>query len=86
MLGAAVVDDVLGLIILTVVTRVVDKAALESDTVASTIGLAVGFLAVTSTVGFSIFPQLFARITKGARSTSTVSVVAIAIALVFGAC
>ena len=82
-LGAAVVDDVLGLIILTVVTRVVEQGSVGIGTVASTIGLAVGFLAVTSTVGFSIFPQLFARITKGARSTSTVSVVAIAIALGF---
>ena len=82
-LGAAVVDDVLGLIILTVVTRVVEQGSVGIGTVASTIGLAVGFLAVTSTVGFSIFPQLFARITKGARSASTVSVVAIAIALGF---
>ena len=71
-LGAAVVDDVLGLIILTVVTRVVEQGSVGIGTVASTIGLAVGFLAVTSTVGFSIFPQLFARITKGARSASTV--------------
>jgi predicted amino acid-binding ACT domain protein len=52
-------------------------------TIASTIGLAIGFLAVTSTVGFTIFPLLFARIAKGARSTSTVSVVAIGIALGF---
>jgi Kef-type K+ transport system membrane component KefB len=82
-LGAAVVDDVLGLIILTVVTRIVEQGSVGIGTIASTIGLAVGFLAVTSTVGFTIFPQLFARIAKGARSTSTVSVVAIGIALSF---
>ena len=82
-LGAAVVDDVLGLIILTVVTRIVEQGSVGIGTIASTIGLAVGFLAVTSTVGFTIFPQLFARIAKGARSTSTVSVVAIGIALGF---
>ncbi|MDA0297724.1 MAG: cation:proton antiporter [Actinobacteria bacterium] len=82
-LGAAVVDDVLGLIILTVVTRIVEQGSVGIGTIASTIGLAVGFLAVTSTVGFTIFPQLFARITQVARSTSTVSVVAIGIALGF---
>ena len=82
-LGAAVVDDVLGLIILTAVTRIVEQGSVGIGTIASTIGLAVGFLAVTSTVGFTIFPQLFARIAKGARSTSTVSVVAIGIALGF---
>ncbi|TSA52297.1 MAG: ACT domain-containing protein [Actinobacteria bacterium] len=82
-LGAAVVDDVLGLIILTVVTRIVEQGSVGIGTVASTIGLAIGFLAVTSTVGFTIFPQLFARITKIGRSASTVSVVAIGIALGF---
>ena len=82
-LGAAVVDDVLGLIILTVVTRIVEQGSVGIGTIASTIGLAVGFLAVTSTIGFTIFPQLFARIAKSARSTSTVSVVAIGIALGF---
>ena len=82
-LGAAVVDDVLGLIILTVVTRIVEQGSVGIGTIASTIALAVGFLAITSTVGFTIFPQLFARIAKGARSTSTVSVVAIGIALGF---
>jgi Kef-type K+ transport system membrane component KefB/predicted amino acid-binding ACT domain protein len=82
-LGAAVVDDVLGLIILTVVTRIVEQGSVGIGTIASTIGLAIGFLAVTSTVGFTIFPQLFARITQVARSTSTVSVVAIGIALGF---
>lgn len=82
-LGAAVVDDVLGLIILTVVTRIVEQGTVGIGTIASTIGLALGFLAVTSTVGFTIFPQLFARISKLARSASTVSVVAIGIALGF---
>mgnify|MGYP000034999057 CR=1 FL=1 len=82
-LGAAVVDDLLGLIILTVVTRIVEQGTVGIGTIASTIGLAIGFLAVTSTVGFTIFPQLFARIAKGARSASTVSVVAIGIALGF---
>ncbi len=82
-LGAAVVDDVLGLIILTVVTRIVEQGSVGIGTIASTIGLAVGFLSVTSTVGFTLFPQLFSRIAKGARSTSTVSVVAIGIALGF---
>ena len=40
-LGAAVVDDVLGLIILTVVTRIVDQGSVGIGTIATTIGLAV---------------------------------------------
>jgi len=82
-LGAAVVDDVLGLIILTVVTRIVEQGSVGIGTIASTIGLAIGFLAVTTTVGFTIFPLLFARIAKLGRSTSTVSVIAIGFALGF---
>ena len=39
-LGAAVADDVLGLIILTVVTRVVEQGSIDAAGLASTIGLA----------------------------------------------
>ena len=46
-LGAAVADDVLGLIILTVVSRVVEKGSIGIGTIASTTGLAFSFLAIS---------------------------------------
>ncbi|MEI8287637.1 MAG: cation:proton antiporter, partial [Actinomycetes bacterium] len=46
-LGAAVADDVLGLIILTVVSRVVEKGSIGIGTIASTTGLAIAFLAIS---------------------------------------
>ena len=82
-LGAAVVDDVLGLIILTVVTRIVEQGSVGIGTIATTIGLAVGFLILTSVIGFTTFPRIFSFINKQSRSTATLSVTAIGIALVF---
>ena len=82
-LGAAVVDDVLGLIILTVVTRIVEQGSVGIGTIATTVGMAVGFLIVTSVIGFLTFPKIFAVIGKYSRSTATVSVTAIGIALAF---
>ena len=82
-LGAAVVDDVLGLIILTVVVRIVEQGSVGIGTVATTIGLAVGFLLLTSVIGFATFPKVFATIAKHSRSTATVSVTAIGVALAF---
>jgi Kef-type K+ transport system membrane component KefB len=82
-LGAAVVDDVLGLIILTVVVRIVEQGSVGIGTIATTIGLAFGFLILTSVVGFATFPKIFATITKHSRSTATVSVTAIGVALAF---
>lgn len=82
-LGAAVVDDVLGLIILTVVVRIVEQGSVGIGTIATTIGLAVGFLILTSVIGFATFPKIFAAISKHSRSTATVSVTAIGVALAF---
>ena len=82
-LGAAVVDDVLGLIILTVVVRIVEQGSVGIGTIATTIGLAVGFLLLTSVIGFATFPKVFATIAKHSRSTATVSVTAIGVALAF---
>jgi len=82
-LGAAVVDDVLGLIILTVVTRIVEQGSVGFTTIATTIGLAVGFLVFTSVFGFATFPKIFSLIGKFSHSTATVSVTAIGMALAF---
>ena len=82
-LGAAVADDVLGLIILTVVTRIVQQGSVDIATVSSTIGLAVGFLVVSGFIGLAVFPGFLRRIGSASRSSSTIPVVAIALVLAF---
>lgn len=82
-LGAAVTDDVLGLIILTVVTRIVQQGSVDFATVSSTIGLAVGFLVVAGVIGLFVFPELMRRIGSVTKSSSTIPVVGISLILAF---
>ena len=82
-LGAAVADDVLGLIILTVVTRVVEKGSIGIGTIASTTGLALAFLGIAGTVGFTAIPHVLGIVMKRASSPAAVSVTALGIALAF---
>jgi len=53
-LGAAVADDVLGLVILAVVSKVAGGAQIDVATVAKSTGLAIGFLAVAIAVGIPL--------------------------------
>ena len=66
-LGAAVIDDVIGLIILAVVSQVVGGAELTAFSVGKTVALAFGFLIVVVLLGNLIVPRVFdflARIGK----------------------
>ena len=82
-LGAAVADDVLGLVILTVVARVVVDGSISAATVLTTIGLAVGFLLLTGVVGLWAAPPVFAGVHRLSRSTGTMTAVAFAFTLAF---
>lgn len=84
-LGAAVADDVLGLVILTVVTRIVEKGSIDVAGLASTIGLAVGFLVVAGAVGLAILPRLFATVGSRVTSSATMGVVAAGVTFLFSA-
>ena len=84
-LGAAVADDVMGLIILTVVTRVVEKGSIDIVGLASTIGLALGFLIVAGGLGIVILPKLVKWVGDRATSGATVGVVAAGITFAFSA-
>ena len=84
-LGAAVADDVLGLIILTVVTRVVEQGSIDAVGLLSTIGLAVGFLIVAGAVGLLLLPKIMKWIGKRASSPATVGVVAAGVTFAFSA-
>ena len=84
-LGAAVADDVFGLIILTVVTRIVQQGSVGLVDVAITIGIAVGFIAIAGVVGVFIIPRLFAFIGERVVSPATIGVLAAALTFGFSA-
>lgn len=84
-LGAAVADDVMGLIILTVVTRVVEQGSIDVGGLLSTIGLALGFLIVVGGLGLVILPRLVKWVGVKATSAATVGVVAAGITFAFSA-
>src|SRR5207248_5360949 len=76
-LGAAVADDVIGLVILTVVVRIVSEGSVSALTVAGVVGLAVAFLVVTSTIGVRVAPTLFELVARASRSAGTLVAVAL---------
>jgi hypothetical protein len=82
-LGAAVADDVLGLVILTVVTKVVTGGDVGVGLVAETLGLAVAFLLVTGLIGVFAVPKALDLVHRRATSGATVVVAAMAITLGF---
>ena len=82
-LGAAVADDVIGLIILTVVVKVVSGGGVSAGAVGSTLAWAVGFLALAGFVGLVAVPRLFALVHRVARSGATLTVVALVVILGF---
>lgn len=63
-IGAAVIDDVLGLVILAVVSSLAAGAALSVFGVAWTFAVAVGFLVVAVVVGNLVAPRLFGLIDR----------------------
>jgi len=84
-LGAAVADDVFGLIILTVVTRIVEQGSIDAVGLISTIGLAVGFLLVAGAIGLLLVPRIFALVGAKAASPATIGVLAAGITFGFSA-
>lgn len=58
-IGAAVIDDVLGLVILSVVSGMASGAAVSLFGIARTLGVAVGFLVVAVIAGRFLLPRLF---------------------------
>jgi Kef-type K+ transport system membrane component KefB/predicted amino acid-binding ACT domain protein len=80
-LGAAVADDVIGLVILTVVVRVVAEGTVSVVSVLGLVGLAVGFLVVTTGVGLRLAPALFGFVQRVSRSPGTLVALALAFTL-----
>jgi Kef-type K+ transport system membrane component KefB len=84
-LGASVVDDVLGLLTLTVVARLVTGAGVSLPGVAGTVALAVGYLVIAGFLGGRIAVPLFRAIERLARSPGTPLALALAFSLALAA-
>ena len=82
-LGAAVADDVMGLVVLTVVVRLVTEGSVSLLSVLGIIAVAVLFLALGSVVGLRVAPPLFSAIDRVSRSPGTVVAIAFAFTLAF---
>ena len=78
-LGAAVLDDVVGLIVLSVVSSIVLGGAWSVSSVAMTTGLAIGFIMIALTLGRFLARPVFASL-RTIRTSGTLGVVALAFA------
>jgi Kef-type K+ transport system membrane component KefB/glycine cleavage system regulatory protein len=82
-LGAAVADDVMGLVVLTVVVRLVTEGSVSALSLLGIIGVAVAFLVIGGFAGLRIAPWLFRWVNRLARSSGTLVALAFAFALGF---
>lgn len=82
-LGAAVADDVMGLVVLTIVVRLVTEGSVSLLSVGGIIAVAVLFLLLGGVVGLRLAPPLFAAIDRVSRSTGTLVALALAFTLGF---
>jgi Kef-type K+ transport system membrane component KefB len=82
-IGAAVADDVLGLVILTVVVKVATGDSVGIGTVAGTLGMAMVFLVATGAVGLLVVPKVLDAVHRKASSGATVVVAAVVLTLAF---
>jgi Kef-type K+ transport system membrane component KefB len=76
-LGAAVIDDVIGLVILAVVSAIISTGSVEAATVAWIVVKAIGFLGAAVVIGNRAAPalsRLFSRIHTGTGMKFTVAV------------
>lgn len=80
-LGAAVADDVLGLVILTVVVRVVDEGTLDVMVALRVLAVALAFLVVATVLGLRIAPPVFRWIQRSATGTGTLLIGAVSFTL-----
>lgn len=79
-IGAAVFDDVIGLIILSIVASMVAGADLTVGGVGSIAGIAIGFVVVALALGSVAIPPLF-RLIERVRVSGTLSAAAMGFAL-----
>ncbi len=83
-IGAAVIDDVLGLVILGVVASLVAGEAVGVVSVGRALGVAVGFLALALALGLALAPRVFGFVDR-MRVRGVLLVAAFSFALVIAA-
>ncbi len=83
-IGAAVLDDVVGLIILAVISTIAAGGLITTASVATTAAAAVGFLVVALLLGQLVAPKLFTAIAR-IPLTGTTGALALAFALALAA-
>jgi Kef-type K+ transport system membrane component KefB len=83
-LGAAVLDDLIGLIILGVVAKVAAGVAPSALEVGRSAAVALGFVVVSILVGQRVIPPIFARV-AALRAAGSLGLVALAFALAMAA-
>jgi Kef-type K+ transport system membrane component KefB len=85
-LGAAVVDDVLGLVVLAVVTRLAEGAAVTAGSVLRAVGLALGFLLLAIVAGIPLSRRLLKIVGRaGVRGVLVAAAVAFALLMAVAA-
>ncbi|HSS10408.1 MAG TPA: cation:proton antiporter [Acidimicrobiales bacterium] len=82
-LGAAVADDVMGLVILTVVVRIVSAGTVSVATVTWIVLVALAFLVVGGLAGVRLAPPLFGLVDRFSRASGTLVALALAFTLGF---
>ena len=82
-LGAAVADDVMGLVVLTVVVRLVTEGSVSVISILGIVGLAVAFLVVSGGGGMRLAPPLFRGVSRFSRGGGTLVAIAFAFTLAF---
>jgi Kef-type K+ transport system membrane component KefB len=82
-LGAAVADDVMGLVVLTVVVRLVTEGSVSVLSVLGIVLVAVAFLVVGTVAGLRLAPVMFGVVDRFSRSTGTLVALGLAFTLAF---
>jgi Kef-type K+ transport system membrane component KefB/predicted amino acid-binding ACT domain protein len=82
-LGAAVADDVMGLILLTIVVRVTTAGTVSILDIVEIIAIALGFLVLAIAIGTRFGPKFFGFIDRYSRSAGTFVAIALAFTLAF---
>ncbi len=80
-LGAAVADDVIGLVILTVVVRLVTEGSISAFDVGQVVVVALVFLVGASLIGVRLVPPAFEWLARHSRASGTLMVFGLALAL-----
>jgi Kef-type K+ transport system membrane component KefB len=78
-LGAAVIDDVIGLIILSVVAQVVAGGSVDMMLIGKTTFVAIGFIIIALVAGSAVAPRLFRSIER-VRVSGALGLIALAFA------